>query len=371
LSLAPSEEQEALRGVVRQFLHDKSPEAAVRTQMATERGYDQQVWGQMARELGLQALIIPEELGGQGFGYAELCIALEEMGRALLCAPFFSTAVLAASTLMASGDLPAQRAVLPRIAAGEIIATLALTEPGGRWDGDGIEATASQGDEGWRITGVKSYVLDGHVADIVVVAARTARGVSLFTVCADAPGLTRTLMPTMDQTRKQARLDFDDVPGELIGAEGDGWPVLTTVLDLAAVGLAAEQLGGAQAVLEMAVGYAGQRMQFGQPIGAFQAVKHKCADMLVEVESARAAVAAAVRCAAERSDELPAMASLAKAFCSDAYSHAAAENIQVHGGIGFTWEHPAHLYFRRAKSSEVLLGDPAYHRELLAQRIGI
>ncbi|MGZ4708763.1 MAG: acyl-CoA dehydrogenase family protein, partial [Acidimicrobiales bacterium] len=206
---------------------------------------------------------------------------------------------------------------------------------------------------------------------LVLVAARTAAGVSIFAVQGDAAGLTRTALSTMDQTRKQAKLEFADVPATLIGTDGGGWDVLSTVLDLAAVALAAEQVGGAQKCLDMAVEYAKVRVQFGRPIGSFQAIKHKCADMLLEVESAKSAAYYAGWCASEMNDELPSVASLAKAYCSDAYFHAAAENIQIHGGIGFTWEHPAHLYFKRAKSSELLFGDPTYHRELLAQRIGI
>jgi alkylation response protein AidB-like acyl-CoA dehydrogenase len=214
-------------------------------------------------------------------------------------------------------------------------------------------------------------VIDGHTANLLVVAARTDKGVSLFTVDADASGITKTPLSTMDQTRKQAKLDFDNTPATLLGEQGKGWDVLSTVLDLAAVGLAAEQVGGAQFVLEMAVQYAKDRVQFGRPIGSFQAIKHKCADMLLEVESAKSAAYYAMWCAAEMNEELPSVASLAKAYCSEAYFHATAENIQIHGGIGFTWEHPAHLYFKRAKSSELLFGDPTYHRELLAQRIGI
>jgi alkylation response protein AidB-like acyl-CoA dehydrogenase len=193
----------------------------------------------------------------------------------------------------------------------------------------------------------------------------------LFTVAGDAEGLTRTPLATMDQTRKQARLEFGGTPAKLLGTEGEGWPVLSRVLDLAAVALAAEQVGGAQKCLEMSVDYAKVRVQFGRPIGSFQAIKHKCADMLLEVESAKSAAYYAGWAAAELNEELPTVASLAKAYCSDAYFHAAAENIQIHGGIGFTWEHDAHLYFKRAKSSQLLLGDPTYHRELLAQRIGI
>jgi alkylation response protein AidB-like acyl-CoA dehydrogenase len=371
VNFAFSEEQEELRSIVRQFLDAKSPESAVREQMDTERGFDPDVWKQMAEQLGLQSLIIPEEYGGQGFGYVELIVVLEEMGKSLLCAPFFSTVVLGANTLIQSGDDAAKQAHLPGIASGETIATLAFTEPNGRWDESGIEATATKAGDTWKLNGTKSFVLDGHTADLIIVAARTDAGVSLFAVAGDAAGLTRTPLSTMDQTRKQAKLELADVEGTLIGTDGGGWDVLSTVLDLAAVALAAEQVGGAQQVLDMAVEYAKVRVQFGRPIGSFQAIKHKCADMLLEVESAKSAAYYAGWCASELNDELPAVASLAKAYCSDAYFHATAENIQIHGGIGFTWEHPAHLYFKRAKSSELLFGDPTYHRELLAQRIGI
>ena len=371
MNFAFSEEQEELRNIVRQFLEAKSPESAVREQMDTEQGYDPVVWTQMAEQLGLQSLIIPEEFGGQGFGYVELTVVLEEMGKALLCAPYFSSVVLAANTLLQSGDDAAKKAHLPGIASGETIATVAFTEPNGKWDESGIELAATADGDAWKLNGTKSFVLDGHTANLIIVAGRTAAGVSLFAVDADAAGLTRTALSTMDQTRKQAKLDFADTPGTLIGTDGGGWDVLSTVLDLAAVALAAEQVGGAQKCLDMAVEYAKVRVQFGRPIGSFQAIKHKCADMLLEVESAKSAAYYAGWCASEMNDELPSVASLAKAYCSEAYFHASAENIQIHGGIGFTWEHPAHLYFKRAKSSELLFGDPTYHRELLAQRIGI
>jgi alkylation response protein AidB-like acyl-CoA dehydrogenase len=366
-----SEEQEELRRHARRFFEDKSPVTEVRRLMETTEGYDPAVWSQMANQLGLQALAIPEEFGGAGFGYVELVVVLEEMGRALVCAPYFSTVALAANALLASGDDAAKKEYLPAIASGETIATLAYTEPSGRWDLEGIELAATQSGEGWSLSGVKSYVLDGHTASLVLVAARTPGGISLFAVDGGAAGLTRTALATMDQTRKQAKLDFDGVAGRLIGTEGGAGPVLQKTLDLAAVALAAEQVGGAQRVLEMSVEYAKSRIQFGRPIGSFQAIKHKCADMLLEVESAKSAAYYAGWAAAEDNDELPVTACLAKAYCSEAYFHAAAENIQIHGGIGFTWEHDAHLYFKRAKSSELILGDPAYHRELLAQRIGI
>ncbi len=371
MNFAFSDEQEELRRSVRRFLSEKSPETEVRRLMDTEDGYDPAVWSQMADQLGLQSLIIPEEFGGSGFSYVELIVVLEEMGAALLCAPYFSTVALATNAVLTSGDEAAKKHLLPGLASGETIGTLAITEDNGRWDFGGIELQASQAGGEWKLNGHKSYVIDGHLADLVVVAARTAEGVSLFGVKGDAPGLTRTSLTTMDQTRKQARLEFSGTPAWLIGTDGGAEPGLTKTLDLAAVALAAEQVGGAQRVLDMSVEYAKTRIQFGRPIGSFQAIKHKCADMLLEVESAKSAAYYAAWAAAEDNDELPVVASLAKSYCSEAYFHAAAENIQIHGGIGFTWEHPAHLYFKRAKSSELLLGDPTYHRELLAQRIGI
>ena len=371
MNFAFSDEQEELRAAVRRFLAEKSPETEVRRLMDTTDGYDPAVWSQMAEQLGLQSLTIPEEFGGSGFTYVELLVVLEEMGAALLCAPFFSSVVLAANALLTSGDDEAKKSYLPGIASGETIATLAITEDNGKWDFSGIELAATKKGDGWELNGHKMFVIDGHVANLIIVAARTGAGVSLFAVPGDAAGLTRTPLPTMDQTRKQARLEFSGTPATLIGTDGGAEPGLSKTLDLAAVALAAEQVGGAQHVLDASVEYAKTRIQFGRPIGSFQAIKHKCADMLLEVESAKSAAYYAAWAAAEDSDELPVVASLAKSYCSEAYFHAAAENIQIHGGIGFTWEHPAHLYFKRAKSSELLLGDPSYHRELLAQRIGI
>ena len=371
MNFAFSEEQEELRRTVRAFLEQKSPESEVRRLMETEEGYDQSIWRQMGEQMGLQGLSIPEEFGGSGFSYVELIVVLEEMGRALLPAPYFSSVVLAANTLLESGDDAAKKEYLPGIAAGETIATLAFTEENGRWDEEGITATATKDGDSYRITGTKMFVLDGHTADVLLVAARTDSGVSLFAVAADADGLTRTALSTMDQTRKQAKVELADTPARLIGTEGQGWQVLQKVLDLAAVALAAEQVGGAQLCLEMAVQYAKDRIQFGRPIGSFQAIKHKCADMLLEVESAKSAAYYAGWCAAEDNDELPSVAALAKSYCSEAYFHATSENIQIHGGIGFTWEHDAHFFLKRAKSSELLFGSPAYHRARVAVLAGI
>jgi alkylation response protein AidB-like acyl-CoA dehydrogenase len=371
MNFAFSEEQEELRKSVRKFLEEKSPVTEVRRLMETTEGYDTSVWKQMGEQLGLQGLALPEAYGGSGYSAVELGIVLEEMGRALLCAPFFSTVALAGNLLLASGDDAAKQAHLPGIASGETIATVAFTEANGRWDEAGITASATADGGNWKISGEKMFVLDGHVANLMLVAAKTSKGTSIFAVDATAAGVAREALPTMDQTRKQAKVTFTAAPATLIGEDGKGWTYLNKMLDLAAVALSAEQVGGAQKVLEMSVQYAKDRVQFGRPIGSFQAIKHKCADMLLETESAKSASYYAWWAASEDNDELPVVASLAKAYCSEAYFHAAAENIQIHGGIGFTWEHDAHLYFKRAKSSELLFGDPTYHREQLAQRIGI
>ncbi|ONH24208.1 acyl-CoA dehydrogenase family protein [Pseudofrankia asymbiotica] len=367
-----SDEQRDLRRAVRAFLEAASPESEVRRLMETPEGYDPAVWARLAGELDLVGLAVPAEFGGSGASFVEVALVCEEMGRRLLCAPYFSTAVLAVAALLRSGDAAAQKAWLPGIAAGETLATVALAEESGSWDADGVAAAATPAGDGWTITGTKHYVLDGHTADLLLVAARTGAGVSLFAVPGAAAGLTRTPLLTLDQTRRLARVELAATPASLVGEDGAGWPVLEHVLDLAAVALAAEQAGGAQVALDMAVQYAKDRVQFGRPIGSFQAVKHRCADMLLEVESARSAAYYAAWCAAEEDDaELTKVAAVAKAYCSDAYTQVTADNIQVHGGIGFTWEHPAHLYFRRAKSDELLFGAPSAWRDRLASRVGL
>jgi alkylation response protein AidB-like acyl-CoA dehydrogenase len=366
-----SEEQEELRKMVKRFLDEKSPESEVRRLMATSEGYDPAVWAQMASELALQGLGIEEKYGGQGYGPVELYVVFEEMGANLFCGPYFSTVALAANAVRLVGSDADQETFLPGIASGETIATLALTDDAGDWDLASTSTTATESDDGWVVNGVRNYVTDGNVASVIFVPAVTARGLSLFAVSGDATGLTRENLPTMDQTRKQSRIELSNAPAALLGVEGQALQGLTTTLQIAESALAAEQVGGAQRVLTNAVEYAKNRVQFGRPIGSFQAIKHKCADMLLDVESAKSAAYYAAWAAQERNDELAIAASLAKSFCSEAYFHCAAENIQIHGGIGFTWEHHAHLYFKRAKSSELFLGDPAYHRELLAQLLGI
>jgi alkylation response protein AidB-like acyl-CoA dehydrogenase len=363
-----SEEQQELRRMLRSFFTQKSPELEVRRLMATDAGFDPAIWAQMADQLGLQGLIIPEEYGGSGFSNVELTVVLEEMGRCLLCAPFLSTVVLATNTLIHSGDEVAKKQYLRGIANGDTIATLALAEDEGSWDCSAVATRATPAGEHWSLDGVKSYVTDGHIADLILVAACTDVGLSVFAVQGDAAGLRRTLLPTLDQTRKLTRLELRKTPGVLVGSEGSARSTLETVLDLAVVGLAAEQVGGAQQALDMSVEYLKNRVQFGRPIGSFQALKHRCADLLRDIESAKSAAYYAGWCASQLNDELPRMAALAKVFCSETYFRTAAETIQLHGGIGFTWEHPAHLYFKRARASQMLFGSPSEWRETFADR---
>ncbi|HEX4253232.1 MAG TPA: acyl-CoA dehydrogenase family protein [Pseudonocardia sp.] len=365
-------EHDELRATVRRFLSDRSPEAEVRRLMETEDGYDPAVWRQLA-DLGLLGLLVPERHGGAGSGCVELQIVCEEMGRALLCAPFLASAVLATSALCFAGDEAACARYLPGLADGSVIGTLAVTEEAGSWRAEDTATRAeSDGAGDFTLTGEKLFVLDGAAADLLLVLAATeTAGPRLFAVDADAPGLLREPMATLDATRKQARITLAATPAVPISGDGDTAAALATALDISAAALAAEQAGGARRVLEMAVEYAKVREQFGRPIGSYQAIKHKCADMLLEAESATSAAYAAGWAVDAGSPEVGVLASLAKAYCSDAYYHCAAENIQVHGGIGFTWEHPAHLYFKRATSTQVLLGSPSYHRELLATRLGI
>lgn len=370
MSLAITPEQEELRAIVRQFLTRKSPAEEVRRLMATTDGFDRAVWKEMAEGLGLHGLAIPEEFGGAGYGSMELAVVFEEMGRALLVAPFFSSVALAAPLLLELDDDDAKQSYLPGIADGSLLATVAVAEDGGAWDLDSVRAAASPSGDDWVLDGVKSFVPDGHLVDVVLVVARVAEGLGVFAVPADAAGLTRTPLETLDQTRKLARLELTAVRARRVGT-GDASAAVARTLDIAIAALAAEQVGGAGRCLDAAVEFAKIREQFGRPIGSFQAIKHICADMLMSVESARSAAYYASWAAAESTDELARSAAVAKAYCSDAYFKVASDNIQVHGGIGVTWEHDAHLYFRRAKSSQLLFGDPQLHRSRIAALAGI
>jgi alkylation response protein AidB-like acyl-CoA dehydrogenase len=360
-----------LRESVHAFVQSRSPEAEVRRLMAEPDGFDEAVWAQMAQQLELQGMTIPERFGGAGFALDAQAVVFEEMGAALMCTPYLST-VLAAEAILASGDDAACAEHLPGIAEGATRAALAVTEADGRWRTEGFATGATAAGDGVaRLDGEKAYVVDGHSAHALVVAAQSPAGPSLYLVDGAAAGLTRVAIETLDPTRKQARIVFDGVEGRLLGAEGEAAPALERVLRHGAVALAAEQVGGATACLNMSVEYAKDRVQFGRQIGSFQAVKHKCADMLRYTELARATAYEAAITAAADADDAALNASVAKAYCGEAFSWVAAETIHVHGGIGYTWEHPAHLYLRRARSSEQLFGAPRAHRELVLESLGI
>ena len=379
MHLAFSEEQEALRAAARAFLAEHASSEAVRRAMAGELGYEPETWKRLSTELGWTGVAIPEAYGGAGLGMVELVALLEPMGEALLCAPFLSTVCLAAPVLLEAGSEGQRREHLGAIAEGRTLAALAWTEDGGRWDADGIEALAHRTGSGWRLSGRKRFVLDGHCADLLVVAARRAgtrdaEGVSLFAVPADAPGVERRARATLDATRRLADVTLRDacLPADaLLGEEGAGMAPLERGFERACIAVAAEQTGGAQRCLDLAVGHARERVQFGRPIGSFQAIQHKCADMMVAVESARSAAWYAGCAAAEGHADLPEVASLAKAWCSEAYFRCAAEALQIHGGVGFTWEYDVHLHLKRARSMERFLGDPAEHRERVAVFLGL
>ena len=325
----------------------------------------------MADQLGIQSIAIPEEYGGAGFGFGELSVVLEEAGRVLLCSPLFSTVVLAATTLLESGDTDAARGAPARD----------RRRSHGRHRSRSSRRTAAGARRASRCALFPTAPTSASPAPSPSCSTaprptwsssprepKRARPCSPWTPRTAA---SKSALPTLDQTRRQATLVFTDAPARLMGEDGQGWKVLSRVLDIAAAALACEQVGGAARVLESTVDYVNVREQFGRPVGSFQAVKHKLADMLVELESARSAAYYATSAVESDSADLPLAASIAKTYCSTAYYHIAAESIQLHGGIGFTWEHPAHLYFKRAKGSEILLGSPAFHRERIAQRLAL
>ena len=360
-------EQEEFRAGLRRALEARSPTKEVRRLMATEAGWERDGWQRLNSELGLTAIQIPEEYGGQGFGFGELGIVLEEMGRSLLCAPFLSTA-LAAMAIQNAGSEEQKGALLPALADGSRTATLAVTEDNGRNDAAGIAMTATQSGGVWRLVGTKSFVLDGHTADLIVVLARLAgtrgdQGLAFFTVAGDAAGLDRRRLDTMDETRKLARLQFASVEAAPLGEPGRAAAAFDRTMQQAAICLANEMVGGADRLRQDALDYTKMRMQFGRSIASFQVTKHKAADMLVDVEMAKSAAYYAAAALDEGDDDLPALAALAKASASEAYLQTAIHAVQMHGGIGFTWDNDTHLWFKRAKSSEILFGDANWHRE--------
>jgi len=376
MDFAFSEEQEMLRRSTRDFLAKECGSKVVRKLMEGPDAYDPALWKKMAG-LGWTSLGIPEKYGGAGT-FLDLIVVLEECGRSLLPGPFFATMGLAVPALIEAGTEPQKKEVLGAIAEGKARATLAMTEPSGRWDASGVTLTAKPVAGGWRLDGVKLFVPDAEGADYTVVAARTRgegeEGISLFLVKGRPKGMSVTQLQTLDMTRRWSEVRFDAVQLDadaLMGAQDKGWVPLKRALEWATAALCAEMVGGAQKVLEDSTEYAKTRHQFGKPIGIYQAVSHKLADMLVLSESGRSATYYAAWAVEADAPDRSLAASMAKAYVSDAYRKVAGDGIQVHGGIGFTWEHDMHLYFKRAKASEVTLGDATYHRELVAQSLDL
>jgi alkylation response protein AidB-like acyl-CoA dehydrogenase len=373
-----SEEQELLRDTARKFLDAACTTKFVRERMATPEAMTPGFWSQLA-EQGWLGINFAEEDGGSGLGLTDLVVLMEEMGRAVMPGPYLATALLGGAAIREAGSAAQRREYLPRIAAGELKATLASTEPNARWDASGITMNAQPMRGGFTLSGSKLFVPDAHLADIVVVAARTRDGstmedgVSLFLVPKDAVGLSVALMSSIDETRKLCEMRFANVAvpqTALLGELHEGWAALARVYDGAAVALAAEICGGAQRVLEMTVEYAKLREAFGKPIGSYQGVKHKCADMLVEVENAKSLTYYAAWAVDEKQPDAALAVSMAKAYASDASRKVSNAGIQLHGGIGMTWEHDLHLYMKRAKASEVAFGDATWHRERVASLMG-
>lgn len=370
------EEQEMLKTSARDFLKKECPKELVRDMMDDPKGYSPKLWRKMA-DLGWQALILPEQYGGIGMSFLDLAVLLEEMGRALVPGPFVPTVLLAGQPILAAGTEEQKEQFLPKIADGEMVMTLAFMEENGGIEASDISAEAVAAGDGFTISGTKMFVPDAHVADYILCVARTKdgpdkeEGISLFLVDAKSNGIKTEVMETLTG-QKLCKVVFDNVtvPAQnVLGDVDGGWPIMKTVLNQATIAECAWMIGGAQWVLDTSVAYAKERVQFGKPIGSFQAIQHKCANMAIDVEGAVDITYYAAWAVSENDPEIAMAASMAKAWCSDIYTRTAADGIQIHGGIGFTWEHDMHLYFKRAKSSEVTYGDGDYHREKVAEML--
>ena len=369
-----SEEQEMLRDAAKRFLADNCDTKFVRRMMADGSAHDPDFWQKLVG-LGWPGLLIPEQYGGQAGTFLDMTVIAEEAGKALLPGPFFTAAMLGVPTFIEGGSDAQKNEFLPKMAEGKFIATLAIAEAAGRFDAGGIELKATKRGKGYKFSGEKFFVPDAHVADAIVVAVRTGRGkgeegITLLCVPANEKGITVTQLKTVDMTRRMCHVKFDNVAAsEVIGAEGKGWGTLRRVLDIATAALSAEMVGTAQKALDISVDYAKTRVQFGKPIGSFQAVKHKCVDMMVAVENARSLTYYACWTVDERVAEAATAVPMAKAYASDMAKNVTSEAIQVHGGIGFTWEHDMHLYHRRALAGEANLGNAPIHREVVAKSL--
>jgi alkylation response protein AidB-like acyl-CoA dehydrogenase len=374
VDFAFSEEQEEFRGILRRFTDERWSLADVRRLLDTPEGYDRSVWKQMAEELGLQGLIVPEAFGGQGFGFLELGIALEELGRHLAGGPLLST-VSATLAILNAGSQADHERWLPGIAAGDAVAGLAYLEDAGRPHPEEISTVWRPDGAGFRLSGRKLLVLDAPNLDLLVVSARRegtqgSEGVGLFVVPAQAEGLRVEAIEPLDLSRRLGDVELDATPAQRLG-DHDALPALARTLDQTVVAQSAEMVGGAAGCLDMAVEYAKSRVQFARPIGSFQAIQHKAAEVLLELESARSAAYWAWWVASEQGSDLAEAASLAKSVCADAFERAATENLQIHGGLGFTWEHDSHLFYRRAQASDALFGSARGHRARLARHLGL
>jgi len=372
-----TEDQEALREATRKFLDNECPTTFVRKMMVDDTAHSTELWKKIA-QLGWLGIMVPEDCGGAGGSFLDLVVILEETGKSLLPGPFFATALLGTTAILAGGSDAQKSALLPKIAEGTHIVTLALAEKSGRYDAAGVILAAKAKGNDFTLSGEKMFVPDAHVADQIIVAARTGGsgedGITLFLVDAKAPGVTITQLKTVDMTRRQCHVALQDVAvarTQVLGEVGKGWSVLRRVLDQAMAGLSAEMVGTGQKALDMAVSYAKERVQFGKPIGSFQAVKHKCVDMMVQVENARSLTYYAAWTVDENTAEARQAVPMAKAYCSDMCKTVTSEAIQVHGGIGFTWEHDMHLFYRRGLASEAAFGSAPTHREVVAQTLNL
>ncbi len=368
MEFAFTEEQEAFRDSVKRFVEEKSTTREVRRLMETDQGYDQETWDTLSKELAVTGIIIPEEFGGSGFGATELGIVMEQFGRSLIGVPFLSSSVMAASALILNGTENDKNEWLPAIAAGSTKVTLCVSEKSGSWDETDIQMTATNKDNRYSLNGEKCFVLDAHVSDLLIVAGQLDQNIALFTVDAKDERVQIKLEQGMDQTRKICSVTMTDAPAQILGS---GKPAaLEEIFNRSIVALSHEMIGGAQQLLDSAIEYTKLRVQFGRTISSFQAIKHRLADLLLEVELAKSACYHAAYAIDEQQNSSEA-ASHAKAQASEAYLNSAIQCIQLHGGVGFTWENDTHLWFKRAKSSEVFLGSPHEHRERMLQASGI
>lgn len=382
MEFAFTEEHLMIRDSAERFLAQASDSPSVRAAMSRPDAYNPQVWRQIGQELYWPALMVPERFGGMGLGFVELAILLEQSGRYLLGSPLFATACLATPALVLGQNEAVKTNWLGAIAGGETRATLAFASVPGLQPCS-VQAVAEPRAGGWTLNGHYAQVIDGASADVLIVAVRAPgtqgeHGISLFALPGDTPGVVRNTLATLDQTRRLARVELHDVQvseAQLLCDPAHGWAVLRDTLLIATIGLAAEQTGGAQQALDLTLAYITERRQFKRTIASFQAIKHRCADMMLQLECARSAAYYAACVAQERlaadgdatvAGELELAAATAKIHASEAFFHCAAESIQLHGGVGFTWEYDPHLYFKRARASEQMLGTPALHRERLA-----